>query len=1030
MFSEVISFPVDYVPDCKLTKWVSKRTGLQLIHIDYKSSPLVQGYFALATECPNDSGAPHTLEHLVFMGSKQYPYKGLLDTAGNLCMSSTNAWTATDHTAYSLTTAGWEGFAKLLPVYLDHVLFPTLTDDACVTEVHHIDPENLSDKGVVYSEMDAIENQSWFITNLAMQRLVHPNGSGYRSETGGLTHQLRDLTNEQIRQFHKDMYSSDNLCLIITGNLDSQELLNIVQQWDDTLTAKVDEQRRRPFIDTPLSQIPASNTTLQETSVEFPELDESQGEVMLTWIGESYFDYVNDLAVTILMEYFTETAVAPFTKQLVEIDDPLATSVEYWTDDYMRTIVNISMRGVPTDSLEEAKLKLLEILASHQIDLTRMKQVIDTAKWEYIIRSEKAPENTILNTCITDFLYGNNDGSSLRASVATLSDYTLLMDWNVDQWQALLDRVFIANKPHIVVGRPSATLYEQIEKDNELLLKERENKLTPEERKKILDLLTNAKLHNDIKIPKSILTGFEIENPTTCVNFTKTKSVTPLPEYQFNDTNDNLTKELITMKPQDFPMFIHLEHFHAQFIEFHCILNTAVIKDETLLPFFHVFDRLFSMPMLLDNGEILPFEDVVSKLNSETVDAQISLGVQGTFPDLIDIRVRCKCEEYSQAVDWVKHVLFDMHFDETRVSVLLENYLNSIVELKREGDVMLQSITNRNLFTERSIQKSADPLFVEDTLKQILDDIKDGKFENCILPKLETMRSHLRRQFDKFHLLVLGDMEKIKSELYTAWGPLIKQIGTTEEQHLTRIPVTPKPLNSISDICKNPSQRAFIITTPGSESSYMKTVTKVPFDLDYYHPDYAAVSLASEYLQCVEGPFWNGIRGSGLAYGANMIKKPEINTWEFSVYRGADVIKCYETGRATVENFANGVEAFDRQLIMGALSSIINTIASIENGYLATGISKFIDEFILERGTKFTEDYLRRLSEVTVEDLQRVMKQYLINLFDSEKSVVFVSCHPSKLESIQEFLEGEGFTIELEELEDDEDEDVSSSDED
>lgn len=37
---------------------------------------MVDGHFAIATEAHDDAGLPHTLEHLVFMGSETYPYKG------------------------------------------------------------------------------------------------------------------------------------------------------------------------------------------------------------------------------------------------------------------------------------------------------------------------------------------------------------------------------------------------------------------------------------------------------------------------------------------------------------------------------------------------------------------------------------------------------------------------------------------------------------------------------------------------------------------------------------------------------------------------------------------------------------------------------------------------------------------------------------------------------------------------------------------------------------------------------------------
>jgi Zn-dependent M16 (insulinase) family peptidase len=147
-FRTIQQFSTDYSP-VNISQYVSERTGMHVVVIDQKG-PKVQGYFALATEIFDDSGSPHTLEHLVFMGSKSYQYKGLLDKLASRAYSNTNAWTATDHTAYTLDTAGWEGFAQILPVYLEHVILPTLTDEGCYTEVHHIDGEG-NDAGVVYS---------------------------------------------------------------------------------------------------------------------------------------------------------------------------------------------------------------------------------------------------------------------------------------------------------------------------------------------------------------------------------------------------------------------------------------------------------------------------------------------------------------------------------------------------------------------------------------------------------------------------------------------------------------------------------------------------------------------------------------------------------------------------------------------------------------------------------------------------------------------------------------------------------------
>lgn len=73
------------------------------------------------------------------MGSEQYPYKGVLDQLANRAFSTgTNAWTDIDHTAYTLSTAGGEGFLRMLPIYIDHILYPTLQLSGYLTEVRSL----------------------------------------------------------------------------------------------------------------------------------------------------------------------------------------------------------------------------------------------------------------------------------------------------------------------------------------------------------------------------------------------------------------------------------------------------------------------------------------------------------------------------------------------------------------------------------------------------------------------------------------------------------------------------------------------------------------------------------------------------------------------------------------------------------------------------------------------------------------------------------------------------------------------------
>ena len=123
-----------------ISKHRSKASNLTVTLVQ-SDCPVVKCFISLATEEDTNDGRPHTLEHLVFMGSEEYS-KGVLDFAANQCLArGTNAWTDIDHTAYTVECAGSEGFITFLPIYLDHVLFPKLTPEAFATEIHHINED-------------------------------------------------------------------------------------------------------------------------------------------------------------------------------------------------------------------------------------------------------------------------------------------------------------------------------------------------------------------------------------------------------------------------------------------------------------------------------------------------------------------------------------------------------------------------------------------------------------------------------------------------------------------------------------------------------------------------------------------------------------------------------------------------------------------------------------------------------------------------------------------------------------------------
>lgn len=85
-----------------------------------------------------------------------------------------------------------------------------------------------------------------------------------------------------------------NLCLIVGGKLSTQSLLETVQNEVEPRIKEHNQANgpkpagwKRPFMETPSADKVAITQTKKDT-VEFPEKDESMGEVMVSFVGPEY----------------------------------------------------------------------------------------------------------------------------------------------------------------------------------------------------------------------------------------------------------------------------------------------------------------------------------------------------------------------------------------------------------------------------------------------------------------------------------------------------------------------------------------------------------------------------------------------------------------------------------------------------------------------------------------------------------------------------------------------------------------------
>lgn len=193
------------------------RTGFTLDLLAMPTAP--QGFFWARTPVFDDSGLPHTLEHLLLGKGAA----GLtVAAAEELSHSSSSAFTAQLETCYHFScSAGGDVFWPLLELRLDALLHPSYSDEEIRREVCHVgakrgaDGVELEEKGTVYTEMLSSWDDAWSRAERRLGERLRGPGHPLAVNQGGIPAAIRRMRPAEIRTFHGERYYLANMGLVL-----------------------------------------------------------------------------------------------------------------------------------------------------------------------------------------------------------------------------------------------------------------------------------------------------------------------------------------------------------------------------------------------------------------------------------------------------------------------------------------------------------------------------------------------------------------------------------------------------------------------------------------------------------------------------------------------------------------------------------------------------------------------------------------------------------------------------------------------
>lgn len=157
------------------------------------------------------AGIAHYLEHKMFDTEDG---NALQELAMN--GAEPNAFTSNAITCYYFDST--EKFYENLEILLSFVSVPYFTDESVEKE-----------QGIIGQEIGMIEdNPEWQVYKQLMQSLYHTSPA--RTPVAGSVESIREITAQTLYDCHRAFYTPANMCLVVVGDVEPQQVLDIARR--------------------------------------------------------------------------------------------------------------------------------------------------------------------------------------------------------------------------------------------------------------------------------------------------------------------------------------------------------------------------------------------------------------------------------------------------------------------------------------------------------------------------------------------------------------------------------------------------------------------------------------------------------------------------------------------------------------------------------------------------------------------------------------------------------------------------------
>ena len=947
--------------DIHVSEYKHKVTGAVHYHLATNHDENVF-LVAFRTQPMDSKGTAHILEHTVLCGSEKFPVRDpfflMIRRSLNTFM---NAFTAADWTAYPFATQNKKDFQNLLSVYLDAAFAANLNPLDFAQEGIRIELENDQAvyKGVVFNEMKGAMSSP--TDQLYHQLAYHlfPETT-YHYNSGGDPKEIPDLSYEQLVEFYKTHYHPSNAVFMTFGN---QNAYDLQEQFETLALHKF--SKGTTLYSTPEKRLTAPIEVTESYAVDSEDLKDKTFHVM-SWLLPETSDIKLRLGMRLVEGILLENSASPLRHYLETCGYAQSTGPLMGVDDSnFEMTFYCGVQGSNAEYAESFKNGVLNILQ----DVAS--KPVDTDLVDAILHQIELHQREI-----------NGDGTPYGLSLilnglgSAIHHNDPIHVWDVDSaieqvkeelkdpmWLSNLIQIHLLDNPHRVQMTlvPDATKSVKEQQAEQARLAEITANLTEAQKIEIQEKTEALKKRQDTPDDLELLPKVGLEDVPADLHIVPGQ-----------------LREIIC-NGLDTPL--NLYHAGTNGIYYQQVL--IQIPDEIVQsPYFNLLSILM--------GEVGAGEYDYLELQQLQTAVSGGLGMGASLRSKVDNKDRISAwltlttkslTQKLDAIQLLKLAFEQLRFDEKDriIELLQQRKTRWQSRLSGSGHSYAMQTASRQMSALARRDYHNTGLGALNWLSDLVTKIdQDEDAYHALIAELQAIHRKLL-QAPKQFLLVCEEhhSDRLVEEVQNVWDKL----------QVNKAPVTLTQVEQVNTA----NDEAWLIQTNVQfcASAYQA--------VDVAHADAAPLMVLAAYLR--NGFLHSAIREKGGAYGGGASYDGNACSFRFYSYRDPRLAETFNDFEASVQWLLN-TEQQPHQLE----EAILGLVASMDKPGSPAGEAITACYALLHARTpKFRKMLRERLLNVTLDDLNRVAKQYLLQ----QKPVKAVVAPFAKREELQQL----GFSI-------------------